>query len=239
MAKKKSQKGTGEDADFSPDRMSRMTAPRELENADNRERWGLPADPKERGFYLIELNIQHVSGLAGAAYAFHECFERLFPAKEDQSQQFPPAPVKISKAYFRCKLNVQEWQQLIIEDERRAHEEAKREALRRADEEAKRENERRAQEDATRGHEQGTEEEATRGDEQRAKKRRREKEARKMYPHIAASIKFGPTSKSRLASLDPLRPSRQTRRSGPSRRPAEYYLGGDRLGGGCRAPAFR
>ena len=107
-----------------PDRMSRVTAPRELDDPENRKRWGLPEDAAKRGPYLIELNIQHVSGLAGAAHAFHERFEEAFPAKEDRIEVAPPPPVKISKAYFRCELNVREWKELVAEDERLAQMEA-------------------------------------------------------------------------------------------------------------------
>ena len=110
--------------DFSPERMSRMTAPRELDDPKNRERWGLPAEADQRGPYLIELNIQHVSGLAGAAHDFRERFLATFSSGERGKEGTPPTPVKISKAYFRCELNVEEWKTLLIVDERSAQEES-------------------------------------------------------------------------------------------------------------------
>ena len=114
MAKKKSPKGTVEipSEGFTPDRMSRVTAPRELDDPENRKRWGLPPEADKRGPYLIELNIQHVSGLAGAAHAFHESFKEAFLTREPGKEGVPPTPVKISKAYFRCELNVGEWKKL-------------------------------------------------------------------------------------------------------------------------------
>jgi subtilisin family serine protease len=129
MARKKAQKTPVEEPSdgFTPDRMSRVTAPRELDDPENRKRWGLPPEPDVRGPYLIELNLQHLSGLAGAAHDFHDRFDGLFPSKKDQGERVPPTPVKISKAYFRCELNVQEWKQLVAEDERCAQVEAKRE----------------------------------------------------------------------------------------------------------------
>lgn len=134
MGKKKLPRATAKPAnpvatapeEFLPDRMSRVTAPRELDNRENRKRWGLPEDEAKRGPYLIELNIQHVSGLAGAAYAFHERFKMAFPAEEGGADVPPLPPVKISKAYFRCELNVREWKDLVIEDERLAQIESKK-----------------------------------------------------------------------------------------------------------------
>jgi subtilisin family serine protease len=111
---------------FSPDRMSRMTAPRELDDPNNRKRWGLPEKADERGPYLIELNIQHVSGLAGATHDFRERFLATFRPAGRGSEGGPPTPVKISKAYFRCELNVEEWKTLLIVDERSAQEESKK-----------------------------------------------------------------------------------------------------------------
>ena len=129
MAKKKSPKKKIKipSEGFTPDRMSRLTAPRELDDPENRKRWGLPEDGKKRGPYLIELNIQHVSGLAGAAHAFHERFKETFLTRAQGKEGVPPTPVKISKAYFRCELNVGEWKKLVAEDERLAREESKKE----------------------------------------------------------------------------------------------------------------
>jgi serine protease AprX len=40
--------------DFSGERLDRQTAPPELEDDDNRRRWGLGTTPEDRGPYLIE-----------------------------------------------------------------------------------------------------------------------------------------------------------------------------------------
>ena len=55
-----------ERGEFTGDRLSRLTAPPELEDDDNRKRWQLGTKPEDRGPYMIELNVQHVDGLAGA-----------------------------------------------------------------------------------------------------------------------------------------------------------------------------
>ena len=68
---KKSEKG-----EFRSDRLSRVTAPPELDDDENRERWGLGESPEDRGPYMIELNVQYVDGLAGAAHAFLALFDK-------------------------------------------------------------------------------------------------------------------------------------------------------------------
>lgn len=81
---------------------------------------------------MVELNVQHVGGLAGAAHAFLELFEQVFPPGGGAgTDDVPPPPVKISRSYFRCELNVGEWQKLIHEDELEA---AKLASEQRADE---------------------------------------------------------------------------------------------------------
>ena len=51
--------GTGAEAvpsgEFRSDRLSRLTAPPELEDDANRRRWGLGSTPEERGPYMVEL----------------------------------------------------------------------------------------------------------------------------------------------------------------------------------------
>jgi len=67
---------------------------------------------------MVELNVSHIGGLAGAAHAFLELFEKVFaPGSGARPGDVPPPPVKISRSYFRCELNVREWQRLIYEDE--------------------------------------------------------------------------------------------------------------------------
>jgi len=82
MAKKrKTRKTEGETqtgmGEFTPDRMSRLTAPPELEDPGNRKRWGLGEKAEDRGPYMVELNVQYVDGLAGAATAFVQLFNSI------------------------------------------------------------------------------------------------------------------------------------------------------------------
>lgn len=54
------------------DRLTRVTVSPELDNAENRVRWKLENKEQKRGSYLVELNVQYISGLPGAAKAFIE-----------------------------------------------------------------------------------------------------------------------------------------------------------------------
>ena len=110
-------------SDFRGDRLSRLTAPPELEDADNRRRWGLGTRPDERGPYMIELNVQHVDGLAGAGSAFRDLFRE---AVGDWESGAPWEVAKVSKAYFRADMDLREWKTLIAADERQAADRARR-----------------------------------------------------------------------------------------------------------------
>ena len=99
---------------FRGDKLSRLTAPPELEDGDNRERWGLGRDEKDRGPYIVELNVQYVDGLAGAAAAFVELFKQTFGPPGDND---PWHLSRVSKAYYRCEMNLGEWKRLIAQDE--------------------------------------------------------------------------------------------------------------------------
>jgi subtilisin family serine protease len=111
--------------DFSSDRLSRVTAPAELDDADNRRRWRLEELPGGRGPYLVELNVSHSGALVGAAYSFRQLFDEVFGDHGRREREGgPPDPVRISKSYFRCVLSVREWHALVAEDEARARRQA-------------------------------------------------------------------------------------------------------------------
>jgi subtilisin family serine protease len=139
MAKKKDRpspepKGTSgrqpeDDPDRLHDQLTRVTAPPELDRKENREKWKLEdPDNNNRGPYLIELNVQHVGGLPGAAEAFISLYRELFgtsrsaEAAEDAFlyEDAGLEPALIGKGYYRCYLSVKEWRRLIAEDEARA-----------------------------------------------------------------------------------------------------------------------
>lgn len=74
---------------------------------------GLPADESERGRYMIELNILYRGGLRSAANAFRDLWSRLLSEEERSHRQ----PIEISKSYFQLRISVQEWRELLRQDE--------------------------------------------------------------------------------------------------------------------------
>ena len=113
------------------DRLTRVTAPPELDLPENRKKWKLE-DPNRdnRGPYLVELNIQHAGGLPGAEQAFLKLYRDLFGTRttstgDPESSLYEEAglePTSVGKGYYRCYFQVREWRQLIAEDERLARE---------------------------------------------------------------------------------------------------------------------
>lgn len=91
--------------------LSRGAALPAMHDPNRRKGWGLPADPKERGPYVVELNLRHPGGLVVAATAFRD---QLLPAVLGTDH---PACEPVTSAYFRCQLNVSEWRELIRVDE--------------------------------------------------------------------------------------------------------------------------
>jgi|JRYE01.1.fsa_nt_gb subtilisin family serine protease len=75
---------------------------------DCREAWGFHPDERQRDPYMIELNLRYPGGLAVAAKAFQE----LLAAAVDDA-----TAVRITSAYYRCELSVEEWSRLIALDE--------------------------------------------------------------------------------------------------------------------------
>jgi hypothetical protein len=81
-----------------------------MHDPKRRKEWGLPEDAKERGPYVVELNLRHPGGLVAAATAFKD---QLLPAVLGADASCEP----VTTAYFRCQLNVAEWRELIRVDE--------------------------------------------------------------------------------------------------------------------------
>ncbi len=113
------------------DRLTRVTAPPELNRAENRKKWKLEDPARDnRGPYLVELNIQHAGGLPGAEQAFLKLYADLFgkrtpPASDADSSMYEETglePTSVGKGYYRCYFQVREWRLLIAEDERLARE---------------------------------------------------------------------------------------------------------------------
>ena len=112
--------------EFSPDKLSRQTAPPDLEDPDNRRRWGLGETEAQRGPYLVELNVLHVDGLSGAVDAFRRLFYSVFNDEGAPSGEDPWNLTKISKGYFRCEMTLAEWKRLVAADQARAIDAASR-----------------------------------------------------------------------------------------------------------------
>ncbi|MFA5924479.1 MAG: S8 family peptidase [Methylococcaceae bacterium] len=108
-------------------RFARLTAPRELDNPIKRKKWGLPPmdQPDALGDYIVELNVQHMGGLPGAAHAFDQLYMKVVKpgpkrGKISLGTEQPPArckPLRIAKSYYRCKFKDAEWRKLVALDE--------------------------------------------------------------------------------------------------------------------------
>ena len=115
----------GTDEDEIREQLSRITAPPELDNPQNRKRWKLEELDHKRGPYLVELNVQSSSGLPGAAKDFLALLNEVCVGLAAADGIPPPdAPARVGNWYFRCNLRVKEWRKLIAEDERRAPQKA-------------------------------------------------------------------------------------------------------------------
>jgi subtilisin family serine protease len=94
------------------DKFARTFAPPELYDPKKRTEWKLEEEPGGRGPYVVELNLQHIEGLPGAIATLRDLHAKFITGAPD--------PTPISKTYFRCRLNLAEWQTLLREDEKQA-----------------------------------------------------------------------------------------------------------------------
>jgi subtilisin family serine protease len=121
MAKSKSPRSKTASAKPSlADRFSRMFAPPELYDPQKRKAWKLEEGKTGRGPYVIELNLQHIEGLNGAANQLKALHARLMPTA--------PPPVQIARTYYRCDMTVEEWKTLLATDGQQAEDAAKAQA---------------------------------------------------------------------------------------------------------------
>jgi subtilisin family serine protease len=93
------------------DNFARRFAPPELYDPKKRREWKLGRHDRDRGPYVIELNLQHIEGLPGAIAALEARINGL-----NGEAPPPPPPDLISKTYARCLLTVDEWQRLLQVD---------------------------------------------------------------------------------------------------------------------------
>jgi hypothetical protein len=119
--KKRPSKKKGPRTEPINDVFARATIPRQMEDPKQRMEWGLPGNDHEFGPYIIELNLQHVEGLQGAANGLLQLHRQVVGDPDRQ-------PDRISKTYYNCRLSVREWRKLIILDESEAERRAAEEA---------------------------------------------------------------------------------------------------------------
>lgn len=91
--------------------LGRSTVPPALYDPKERVRYGLPESERELGRYMIELNLLYGKGLQAAAEAFEDLYRQVITAKKRR-------PHRISKTYYSCEINVQEWKRLADADAR-------------------------------------------------------------------------------------------------------------------------
>jgi subtilisin family serine protease len=92
------------------DSFARVTIPREIDEPERRKQWGLPEDAGKPGRFIIELNLQHVEGLPGAAVALKALCAGVGGG----------TATKIAKTYYSCQLNLEQVRRLVALDESHA-----------------------------------------------------------------------------------------------------------------------
>lgn len=99
--------------------MGRAVVPPEIHDEDQRAEWGLPRGTDEIGDYLVELNLLHKKGLQEASDSFVQIYKDVLGNEYSQGRQ----PTRIAKTYYKCRMTVLQWEELIERDERRPEDE--------------------------------------------------------------------------------------------------------------------
>jgi serine protease AprX len=94
--------------------LAQSIAPPALHDKDSRVRWGLPASEEEPGWYMVELNLNTGVGIGEATTQFFDLFAQV--AGAPQASVHPP--VSITKTYVRCWMSVEQWRELIRQDQK-------------------------------------------------------------------------------------------------------------------------
>lgn len=93
--------------------LARSVATPALNDKDHRARWGLPESETEPGCYMVELNLQHGSGVGEASVKFEKLFAEIV-----SEAQLAELPLRlITKTYYRCWMSVEQWRALIQLDQ--------------------------------------------------------------------------------------------------------------------------
>ena len=65
------------------DRFARTTRPEQLNDQKYWAKFGMPESNLTRGYFICELNITHIDGLAGAAQAFVDLYLQVVKSKKN------------------------------------------------------------------------------------------------------------------------------------------------------------
>ncbi len=77
---------------------------------ERRASWGFHTEETQPDPYMVELNLRYPGGLLAAAKAFKELLAAVVAKPDDIAE-------RITSAYYRCELSVQQWTRLIDLDE--------------------------------------------------------------------------------------------------------------------------
>ena len=98
----------------SPDRrieLARSAALPAMLDPERRKSWGFHTEEDQPDPYMIELNLRYPGGLNAAAKAFKELLAQVVDDPDRRT-------TKVTSAYYRCELSVEEWSELIALDEK-------------------------------------------------------------------------------------------------------------------------
>ena len=86
------------------------------ENAEDRQRVGVPKSEDEPGPVMVELNLLHATGLAGAKKSFRKLFAAVtgIAVTDDPDD---PILTEITNTYFRCHLSMKQIRELVWQDQ--------------------------------------------------------------------------------------------------------------------------
>jgi subtilisin family serine protease len=89
--------------------------PPDLDDKENRAKWGLPTSPDEPGEYMVELNVLLSGGLPAADLRFLSLYAEVLGTPDR-------VPVRVGKTYYSCWISLKDIRRLVAADGKRAEE---------------------------------------------------------------------------------------------------------------------
>jgi subtilisin family serine protease len=89
--------------------------PPDLDDKENRAKWGLPTSPDEPGEYMVELNVLLSGGLPAADLRFLSLYAEVLGNPDRE-------PVRVGKTYYSCWISLKDIRRLVAADGKRAEE---------------------------------------------------------------------------------------------------------------------